>query len=239
MGATTAAVSKALEKAGDELVMRRYLLDKREEEQRKVDYQLYLQKKKRVVSIKPGSSAVRLESSDDEEEEEDDEEVLRLQQKRIAQLMQKEVERGSRHVEEIQEREFLSTVLAHDFCIVHFYHRAFEKCEVMDLCLNQVAQEHGETQFARIEAEKAPFFIAKLGIRVLPSVLVFEHGVLVDRITGFEGIANGIDITAKSVEARLMQYGAIFCSKEVLGKNVQNGTRLPRKLKKTLSLSEF
>jgi len=39
-------------------------------------------------------------------------------------------------------------------------------------------------------AEKAPFFVNKLKIRMLPSLAMFKDGILVGRQTGFEGLVN-------------------------------------------------
>ena len=36
-----------------------------------------------------------------------------------------------------------------------------------------------------INAEKAPFFVEKLGIRVIPTMVMFKDGIAVDRILGF------------------------------------------------------
>ena len=38
----------------------------------------------------------------------------------------------------------------------------------------------------KLNADKAPFFIQKLAIKVLPTVVCFKDGVAVDRIVGFE-----------------------------------------------------
>lgn len=41
----------------------------------------------------------------------------------------------------------------------------------------------------KLNAEKAPFFVEKLSIRVLPTIMIFKNGVAsLDRIVGFEGL---------------------------------------------------
>lgn len=93
---------------------------------------------------------------------------------------------------EIEEGEFLDTLLKNKKVVCHFYHTEFEKCKVMDKHLRQIAFEHPETLFVKIDAEKAPFFSVKLNVKVLPTVIFTDDGKAFDRIVGFEGL-DGID----------------------------------------------
>jgi len=68
-----------------------------------------------------------------------------------------------------------------------------------------------------MNVENAPFLVTRLKIQVLPCVLAFVDGVSVDRIIGFEGLGYSSDtITAKDLEARLLQAGILMRAK-VLG----------------------
>jgi thiol-disulfide isomerase/thioredoxin len=71
--------------------------------------------------------------------------------------------------------------------VVHFFHKEFQRCTVMDHHLKLVAVRHVECKFLRIDAEKAPFFVQKLQIKTLPTVLVAQNGKVVDRLVGFDG----------------------------------------------------
>ena len=59
----------------------------------------------------------------------------------------------------------------------------------MDHHLKIIAPLHTECKFIRIDAEKAPFFVAKLQVRTLPTLIVFRDGKTVHRLTGFEGLS--------------------------------------------------
>jgi hypothetical protein len=61
----------------------------------------------------------------------------------------------------------LNTVTKNDWAVVHFYHKDFEKCKIMDHHLNIIAKIHPETVFVSLDAEKAPFFVTKLAIRFI------------------------------------------------------------------------
>ncbi|GMF23643.1 unnamed protein product [Phytophthora fragariaefolia] len=59
----------------------------------------------------------------------------------------------------------------------------------MDMHLAKLARKHIECKFVKINAEKAPFFVEKLVIRVLPTVVCFKDGVAFpERVIGFDGL---------------------------------------------------
>lgn len=93
---------------------------------------------------------------------------------------------------EIQESEFLDTLLKNKNVICHFYHPEFEKCKIMDKHLRKIAFEHTETLFVKIDANKTPFFSVKLNIKTLPTVIFSKDGQVNEKILGFEGL-EGID----------------------------------------------
>lgn len=97
---------------------------------------------------------------------------------------------GHGSYDEIEEEAFLKTVTASPRCVVHFYHKQFEKCKVMDMHLRKCARKFFGTRFVRLDAEKAPFFVQKLQIKTLPCAVVFNDGVAKGRQVGFDGLGN-------------------------------------------------
>lgn len=75
--------------------------------------------------------------------------------------------------------------------------------------LETLAPQHFETKFAKMNVEKAKFFVEKLKIRVLPIVICFENGIVVDRIVGFDDIGNSDDFQTEVLEQRLQTSGVI------------------------------
>lgn len=61
--------------------------------------------------------------------------------------------------------------------------------------------------------QDAPFFTVKLGIRVLPAVVLFKNGVSVDRVVGFEQLGGKDDFSTASLEARLKAADVVSSSK--------------------------
>ena len=65
---------------------------------------------------------------------------------------------------EITEEQFLPVVTKTRFVILHFYHKDFERCKIVDMHLKDISRVHTEAYFGKIDAEKCPFFVAKLQI---------------------------------------------------------------------------
>eukprot|EP00928_Gymnodinium_smaydae_P054125 TRINITY_DN37950_c0_g1_i1.p1 TRINITY_DN37950_c0_g1~~TRINITY_DN37950_c0_g1_i1.p1 ORF type:complete len:275 (+),score=80.88 TRINITY_DN37950_c0_g1_i1:98-922(+) len=124
--------------------------------------------------------------------DDDDLEALRArrreQMKKAQEKRMKYQQLGHGSYDEITEEEFLKTVTSSERAVVHFYHRSFEKCKIMDMHLSKCARKFFGTRFVKLDAEKAPFFVEKLKIKTLPCAVVFNDGVATGRQVGFEGL---------------------------------------------------
>ncbi|KAF0982348.1 hypothetical protein FDP41_011278 [Naegleria fowleri] len=177
----------------------------------------------RDVFIKDKSSGLRedkpkaekKEDSDDEYdyllEQDDDEELRSLREKRLQQLKEAnskkmELVNTRQHTKyvEIAEGDFLDAVLKSKYCVCHFFHKDFERCKIVDKHLGILCQKYWQTRFVKINAEKTPFFVTKLQVRVLPSIILFKDGVAVDRIVGFEELGGKDDFPTVAMEKRLL-----------------------------------
>lgn len=92
--------------------------------------------------------------------------------------------------------------------VVHFYHKDFQRCKIIDKHLKLLCQQFPQTQFLYINAEKSPFFIQKLAIRTLPTLCIFIDGVMKDKVLGFDGLS-GDEFLTWELAARLAQTGVI------------------------------
>jgi hypothetical protein len=127
----------------------------------------------------------------------DDDPVLDgIRQRRIQEMRQmasqkaQHLANGHGQYRTIAQDEFLPECAStsSEYVAVHFFHREFQRCEIMDHHLKIIAQQHTTCKFVRMDAEKAPFFVTKLNIKTLPTVLVFRDGKTTDRLIGFEGL---------------------------------------------------
>ena len=87
--------------------------------------------------------------------------------------------------------------------------------------MHRIAPCLPSTKLLRLNAEKAPFFVTKLGVRVMPSVLFFQDGITNSRLLGFEGLIEddaGEDFPTSNVRSldhsrwRLMSFPVLMTS---------------------------
>ena len=110
---------------------------------------------------------------------------------------------------EIIETEFLDTMLKNDKVVCHFYHKDFERCKIIDKHLQIIAQQHKETLFVKINAEKTPFFTAKLNVRVLPTIILFVKGKSIHRFIGFQDFGMNDDFPTINLARQLVIFKMI------------------------------
>ncbi|GFH21742.1 uncharacterized protein HaLaN_19104 [Haematococcus lacustris] len=139
----------------------------------------------------------------------DDAELQKLHEERIAKLQAEHEKRsvmqrqGHGELQEINEGEFLEIVTKTDRVVCHFFHRDFERCKLMDKHLTVLAKRYFSTRFIKLSATDAPFFTVKLKIKVLPCVICFKQGQVVDSIVGFDGLGTKDDFETTALEDRL------------------------------------
>ena len=164
-------------------------------------------------------------AENDQEEEKDsdsdfnsdgDDDVLRsMRAERLAniktkqQLHQENMAKGHGQYTEITEEQFLPLVTKTKFVILHFFHKDFERCKIIDMHLREISRKHTESKFASIDAEKCPFFVTKLQVQCLPTVVCFMDGVSIDRIIGFEELGGIDDFPTLVLTRRLVNSGCI------------------------------
>ena len=75
--------------------------------------------------------------------------------------------------------------------------------------LKIIAPEHRETLFVKIDAEKTPFFTAKLNVRVLPTIILFIKGKAVHRFIGFQDFGMNDDFPTINLSRQLVIFKMI------------------------------
>ncbi|MQL96563.1 hypothetical protein Taro_029240 [Colocasia esculenta] len=150
----------------------------------------------------------------------DDPELERLHADRIAAL-KKEAEKrealkrkGHGEFREVTEGDFLGEVTGSERVICHFYHREFYRCKIMDKHLKALAPRYVDTKFMKLDAENAPFFVAKLAVKTLPCVILFRKGIAIDRLVGFQDLGSKDDFSTKTLENVLIRKGILDAQKE-------------------------
>lgn len=156
-----------------------------------------------------------IDAAEDRKKFDDDDDDLEALRNRRRQQMREAQEKklkyqGLGHGEygEIEEEAFLKTVTASERAVVHFYHKNFEKCKVMDMHLRKCARKFLGTRFVKLDSEKAPFFVEKLKIRTLPCIVVFNDGVAKGRQVGMEGLG-GEEFQTVQLAWRIKEWSGI------------------------------
>ncbi|RYR32882.1 hypothetical protein Ahy_A10g047407 [Arachis hypogaea] len=117
--------------------------------------------------------------------------------------------KGHGEYREITAGDFLAEVTGSEKVICHFYHKEFYRCKIMDKHLKSLSPKHIDTKFIKLDAEHAPFFVAKLAIKTLPCVILFRQGIAVDRLVGFQDLGGKDDFSTRTLEALLIKKGII------------------------------
>lgn len=108
------------------------------------------------------------------------------------------------------EKEVMDVVTKCDIALVHFYQPTFPKCKIMNDTLGMLAEKHVSLRILAMQAEKAPFLVSKLAVKVLPFVVIYKNGRELLRLVGFDGIAASADrVSLDLLERKLLDCGAI------------------------------
>ncbi|MQL95213.1 hypothetical protein Taro_027873 [Colocasia esculenta] len=191
----------------------------------------------------------------------DDLEALR--ERRLQQLKKASERRtrwaalGHGEYTEIAEKEFFATVKASDRVVCHFYRENWPckgfranspvenivkwkitllmscSSQVMDKHLNLLANQHMETRFIKIHAEKSPFLTEKLKIVVLPTLALIKHAKVEDYVVGFDELGGTDEFCTQDLEERLARSQAIIFEGETSISQLKTSTRPQRSVRQS------
>jgi len=102
-----------------------------------------------------------------------------------------------------EEKEFFEVSKKSENVVCHFFREGFERCKIMDKHLSILCLKHIETKFCKLNAEKSPFLAGRLGIKILPTLVVVKEGKTKDFIIGFTDMGNTDSFSTEVLEWRL------------------------------------
>jgi len=143
--------------------------------------------------------------------DEDDFEKLRekrkLQLQKAAALKQKNLLNGhGRYMELSTQKEFFDAAKGSKQLVVHFFRGATWRCQIVDRHLGDLAPQHLETRFVKIDAEKSPFLVERLNIVMLPSILCIKDGKTEHTIQGFDEFGGSDEFPSEVMAYVLSQH---------------------------------
>ena len=146
--------------------------------------------------------------------DEDDFESLR--QKRKLELQKKMRQEADwrqlghgRYLEMTDTKDFFNAAKKSSRMVVHFYRSVTPRCQIVDAHFERLAQKHVETRFVKIDAEKNPFLVERLGIILIPTMVLIKDGKTEHSIHGFDEFGGTDDFSTVDMEYILSTYGVL------------------------------
>lgn len=170
----------------------------------------------------------------------DDTDFEKLREKRLEEMKR---EAGKRQIwkakgqgvygEISSEKEFFKRVKESERVVCHFFRENWP-CKVLDKHLDELAKDHLETLFIKINAEKSPFLTEKLKISVLPTLALVLNAKVDDYVVGFDQLGGTDDFKTEILEGRLAKSNVIFLEGNSVrqknkNNNIKSGTKSVRR----------
>jgi hypothetical protein len=163
----------------------------------------------------------------------DDEALESLRARRIAQLQKEHAQRqkwdalghgtyeelggGSQQQAEDVAKAFFAAAKASERMVVHFYRPSTRLCDVFHKHLAKLAPSHKETRFVKINVDNcaqegggaASFLVERLGIVVMPTLVIVKNREAVHHIRGFDELGASEDFSTRALAYVLGVHGGI------------------------------
>lgn len=160
----------------------------------------------------------------------DDEGLEELRQRRLAQLQQKHSqvqkwkELGHGEYVELGEgqdgrdvaKAFFEASKTSQRLVVHFYRPTTRYCDVFHAHLSKLASKHLETKFIKINVQDcdhqgggASFLVERLGIVIMPTLVLIKDRKAFHHITGFDELGGTENFSEQALAYVLGKHGVI------------------------------
>jgi thioredoxin 1 len=114
-----------------------------------------------------------------------DDEIKQIREKRIQELkgkMKNAPKADVMHVDETHFQEFIKT---HPFVVLDFWAEWCAPCRRVAVVIEELSKEFsGKVTFGKCNTEDNRLLAMQFNITAIPSIMLFSHGMLVDRIIG-------------------------------------------------------
>lgn len=134
---------------------------------------------------------------------------------------------------EIVQDDFLKEVTKSKYVVCHFYHPEYERCKLIDRHLEPLARKHLATKWIKIDANKAPFFVGKLQIKMLPTLIFFKDGIARDRMVGLDDLGASDDFTTAQLEKRIEKAGVIITGDKITEEELEDRKRTANSIRQS------
>ncbi len=128
-------------------------------------------------------------------------------------------------------KEFFDASKESDRMVVHFHRPSTRSCDVFHSHLEKLAQKHLETRFVKINVDQcaedgasgggASYLVEKLGIHVMPTVVVIKDRKAMHHLRGFVDLGDTEDFSTEALEWVLGMHQGI---------KIPEGSEMPEEL---------
>ena len=114
-----------------------------------------------------------------------DDEISRIREKRMQELKERMKHTAKADITEVDEIHFQEFIRSHQFVVLDFWAEWCAPCRRVAIVLEELAREFsGKVTFGKCNTEDNRLLAMQFNITAIPSIMLFSHGQLVDRIIG-------------------------------------------------------
>lgn len=106
-------------------------------------------------------------------------------------------------------KDFFNAAKRSSRMIVHFYRGVTPRCQIVDAHLGRLAPQHIEARFVKIDAEKNPFLVERLGILIMPTIVLIKDGKTEHSLRGFDELGGTDDFSTDDMAYVLSTHGVL------------------------------
>jgi thiol-disulfide isomerase/thioredoxin len=133
----------------------------------------------------------------------------------------------NRYMELTDTKEFFNAAKKSQKMIAHFYRSVTPRCQIVDAHMERLAQQHLEARFVKIDAEKNPFLVERLGIILMPTIVLIKDGKTEHAIHGFDEFGGSDDFTTSDMAYVLATHNVLHFevdrSEEIASRSTKAG----------------
>lgn len=114
-----------------------------------------------------------------------DDEIRQIREKRIQELKGKMKNTPKGDVINVDETHFQEFIKTHPFVVLDFWAEWCAPCRRVAVVIEELSMEFsGKVTFGKCNTEDNRLLAMQFNITAIPSIMLFSHGMLVDRIIG-------------------------------------------------------
>ena len=107
------------------------------------------------------------------------------------------------------QQDFFETTKRSKHVVVHFYSKTNQFGAVVDKHFQLLAPKHLETKFCKINAEKSEYLVRKLGIWMMPTILLCEDREIIHKLSGFDELGGTEKFSTQFLEYVLSKFNVL------------------------------